>query len=59
MHDRQANGARALRAYSVVDGGDIVGIMQRAVRWSGSRLGLQRVPVRRAIVKRGEAAAGE
>jgi hypothetical protein len=29
MHDRQANGARALRGYSVVDGGDIVGIMQR------------------------------
>jgi Dual specificity phosphatase, catalytic domain len=29
MHDRQADGARALRAYSVVDGGDIVGIMQR------------------------------
>ena len=29
MHDRQADGAPALRAYSVVDGGDIVGIMQR------------------------------
>ncbi len=29
MHDRQADGARALRGYSVVDGGDIVGIMQR------------------------------
>jgi hypothetical protein len=29
MHNLQANGARALRAYSVVDGGDIVGIMQR------------------------------
>jgi hypothetical protein len=29
LHDREFNGASPLRHYSVVDGGDIVGIMQR------------------------------